>query len=100
MDVTLFKQKKKELNLTYKQIANLAGLPLRTVEDVFMVRGKNPRIDTVQAIEAVLGLNQIPPEFKATTVSARELINIISTLTDDECAEVIRFIDYVISKRK
>lgn len=100
MDVTLLKQKKKELGLTYKQIANLAGLPLRTVENVFMQLSNHHHVETVQAIEAVLGLNQIPPEFKATTVSARELINIISTLTDEECAEVIRFIDYVISKRK
>ena len=54
--LTQWKEQKKSLKLTNQEIANAANLPLRTVEQVMCGKVKNPRNDTVQAIERALGL--------------------------------------------
>lgn len=51
-----WKAQKKALKLTNQAIADAANLPLRTVEQVMCGKVKNPRNDTVQAIERALGL--------------------------------------------
>lgn len=53
-----YKNKKKELKLTNKEIADISGIPLRTVEDFFRGAYDNPRIDTVRSIEEALGLSR------------------------------------------
>lgn len=58
MDLSQLKQIKKEKKLTLKDIATLSGLPKRTVEDIFSGTTKNPRIDTITAIEKALGLDK------------------------------------------
>ena len=57
IDLELWKRRKKELHLNYDNIAELAGVSKRTVEDVFRGYTTTPRIDTVQAIERALGLS-------------------------------------------
>ena len=54
--LTQWKEQKKSLKLTNQEIANAANLPLRTVVQVMCGKVKNPRNDTVQAIERALGL--------------------------------------------
>lgn len=61
MDLNLWKQRKKELHLNYDKIAELAGISKRSVEDIFRGFTKTPRIDTVQAIERALGINEKSP---------------------------------------
>lgn len=61
MDLNLWKQKKKELGLNYEKIAELAGISKRSVEDIFRGYTTTPRIDTVEAIERALGLNEKSP---------------------------------------
>ena len=56
----IWRAQKKILNLTNQNIADEANLPLRTVEQIMCGKVKNPRIDTVDAIERVLGLS---PDF-------------------------------------
>lgn len=51
-----WKKAKANLKLTNQAIAENANLPLRTVEQVMCGKVKNPRNDTVQAIERALGL--------------------------------------------
>ncbi len=60
MDITSMKARKKELKLTLDEISARSGIPKRTVEDIFRGATKNPRIDTMQAIEEALELNQKP----------------------------------------
>ena len=57
MDITVWKNRKKELHLNYDEIAQKAGVSKRTVEDIFRGYTTTPRIDTVQAIERALGLS-------------------------------------------
>lgn len=49
--------KRKELKLTFAQLSEKSGIPLRTLQDVLQGRTANPRIDTMQAIEKALGIN-------------------------------------------
>ncbi len=62
MDLNLWKQRKKELHLNYDKIAELTGLPKSTVTNIFLGYVTAPRIDTVEAIEKVLGINGLTPE--------------------------------------
>ncbi len=70
------KQTKKDLNLTYKDISALSGVPLRTIEDMFAGRTK-PRINTVEAIEKALGIdrtfNNEPKCKNVVNIKLREL---------------------------
>lgn len=56
----LWRNRKKTLKLTNKQIAEAAHLPLRTVEQIMCGTVKSPRLDTVEAIEKALGLYTSP----------------------------------------
>lgn len=51
------KQRKKELNLTFEELSLTSGVPLNTITDIFRGITKNPRIDTMQAIERALGID-------------------------------------------
>lgn len=65
MDLSLYKARKKELKLTLDEISARSGIPKRTVEDFFRGSTKNPRIDTIRAIEKALGLETTKTELSA-----------------------------------
>lgn len=54
MTIEQLKLEKKRKKMTLQQIADISGVPKRTVDDVFSGHTKNPRIDTIQAIEKAL----------------------------------------------
>ncbi len=54
MDISDLKKKKKEAGMTNAGIAELAGIPVSTVNKVFSGATKNPRYATLLAIEQVL----------------------------------------------
>lgn len=62
MDITSMKIRKKELKLTLDEISTRSGIPKRTIEDIFRGATKNPRVDTLQAIERALGLAPEPTD--------------------------------------
>ncbi len=75
MDISLWKQRKKELKLTYEEISRLSGIPLTTVKYIFLGYVETPRIDTVQAIEKALGIIAQDDETGATRlVSVDEVV--------------------------
>lgn len=81
MDIQEIKQFMKANKITQIKLAEMSGVPLQTLRDIFSGSTRNPRIDTVQAIEKALGLAEAPPkqsaENKAETYSEAEkrLIN-------------------------
>jgi transcriptional regulator with XRE-family HTH domain len=91
------KARKRELNMTYEELAQLSGIPLRTCENIFHGVTKNPRIDTMQAIERALGFGEPKAEISE---EERELVALISQLTEEETLELSNYIDYILSKRK
>lgn len=57
MNIEILKTAKKRKKLTLQQIADLSGIPKRTVDQIFSGKTTNPRIDTLEAIQEALGLN-------------------------------------------
>lgn len=55
-NLQFYRAKKKQLKLTNQAIAQQSGIPIRTIEDFFRGAHQNPRIDTVEAINKVLGI--------------------------------------------
>ena len=70
----IWKNQKKLLHLTNQNSADIAKLPLRTVEQIMCGKVKNPRLDTVQAIERALGLNK-QKHTPTLTAEEKELFN-------------------------
>lgn len=56
-----YKARKKKLHLTNDKVAEISGLPKRTVEDFFRGASQDPRTSTLEAIERALGLDQPKP---------------------------------------
>lgn len=56
IDLQKWKEAKKKIGWTYETIADQAGVSKRTVEDIFRGYNKNPKIETINAIENALGL--------------------------------------------
>ena len=96
MDIEVLRKRKKELKMTFDEMSEKSGIPKRTLEAIFVGKTKTPRIDTIEAIEKALGLNNDTP----LPQDIMRLIDAISTLSDEECEEVSKFIDFVVSKRK
>lgn len=60
MNLEQMKEKKRELGYTYEQIAELAGVPLGTVQKVFSGITTTPRYDTLRALEQVFREDEEP----------------------------------------
>lgn len=56
MDVSKLNERKKELGITFDELAKKSGVPKRTIVGVFRGYVQTPRVDTVEAIERALGL--------------------------------------------
>lgn len=57
INLDLWKQRKKELNLNYDDLARISGVSKRSIEEIFRGATPTPRISTVQAIERALGIS-------------------------------------------
>ncbi|MCD8309223.1 MAG: helix-turn-helix transcriptional regulator, partial [Clostridia bacterium] len=67
-NIELWKQRKKELKLSYDELSKLSGIPKTTLTNIFLGTTPNPRFDTVQAIERALGIAEEP----TTALTANE----------------------------
>ena len=61
MDIEKLNEERKKRGLSIEALASLAGLPKSTIEKILFGIVKNPRLDTVEAIERALGLNENNP---------------------------------------
>lgn len=52
------KSELKKQNITQIELAQKAGIPIDTLKNFLRGKTKNPRIDTIQAIEKALGINK------------------------------------------
>ena len=72
----------KENNITYQELSDRSGIPLNTLKNLFRGKTKNPRIDTMQAIEKALGIeNKKTPSDE--TEGAQEWMQLYYVLTDE-----------------
>lgn len=62
MDIEKIKKELKSRKWTYETLSEKANIPLQTLRKIFAGITLNPRIDTVEAIEKALGINnELPP---------------------------------------
>ncbi len=61
MDIEKLNEERKKRGLSIDALSNLAGLPKSTIEKILFGIVKNPRLDTVEAIERALGINEKSP---------------------------------------
>ena len=73
MDIQQWKRRKKELHLTHDQLAEKSGISRRTIAGIFSgdPTYQSPTLNTVEAIERALGLNQ--PQTKKDPVLEDEV---------------------------
>ena len=90
----ILKQKK----ITYEKLAELSGIPLQTIQKIFAGITKNPRIDTVQAIENALGLDK--ETSTDLTNQEKDFLLAFRKLTEDEKKEFLSIADFILSKRQ
>ena len=82
MDIEYLKKIKKQKKMTLDEISVKSGIPKRTIEDIFRGATKHPRIDTLQAIERALGIeNEKTPTEE--TEGAQEWMQLYYVLTDE-----------------
>ncbi len=84
MNVEELNTERKKQKISIEELAKRAKLPKGTVEKVLFGIVKNPRIDTMQAIEHALGLDQqeiiTSSAFPALTLEEREILALYSNL--------------------
>lgn len=98
MEVEEIKKYMKNHKITYEELAEKADLSISTVKKIFSGSAKYPRIDTMQAIEKALGINQEPKnDFNKIPVALYEGIN---GLSEEGMQDVLRYVEFVKSKEK
>ena len=98
MTIEEIKKYMKENKITYDDLSEKAKIPIVTLKSIFSGRTPNPRIDTMQAIEKALGLNQEPREkLKQIPVA---MYDGLDGLTDDQVQDVLKYIEFIKSKDK
>ena len=101
MDIIEIKKYMKDNKITYEMLSVKSEIPLNTLKNIFRGKTLNPRIDTMQAIERALGIeNEKTPPGRELTDGEKELFELLTQLTEDEIDELSNFVDFIISKRK
>ena len=99
MEIQEIKAYMKNKKITYDELANRSGLSISTIKKIFSGISMYPRVDTMQAIERALGIEEekTAPEY---TNAEMQLFELIKQLTDKEAEELSNFVDFILSKRK
>ena len=93
------KQRKKALGITYDALAPRSNVPLRTLENIFNGITKHPRIDTMQAIERALGLEneKTPPD--ELSEGEKALLDLFRTATEEQQALALQLLRVALSRK-
>lgn len=98
MDIELWKQRKKELKLTFEDLSVQTGLSVRTLKSLFTGERSNTTTFTIEAIEKALGLDK--DALLDISNEEKELVDLIKQLNEEEIKELSNFVDFIIAKRK
>lgn len=99
MDISILKQQKVKMKLTYDQLAELSGIPKTTVTNIMTGRTENPRIDTLIAIGKALGISdEWTAEERAQGVIDHKKISV--TADEETLIECYRTIGRKFGKKK
>ena len=59
MNIEILKKRKKELGLTNKQLADISGVSLGTINKIFSGATRYPQLDTMDALISALGVDSM-----------------------------------------
>ena len=90
----------KKAGITYQQLSNTSGIPLNTLKNIFRGKTKNPRVDTMQAIERALGLNTEVPPTEQLTQDEKELLTAYRVLSSSMRAYVLQIVKIAVSSQE
>jgi transcriptional regulator with XRE-family HTH domain len=99
MEIKEIKQYLKDHGITYKQLSKMCGVPESTLKNIFGGFTEHPRVDTMDAIENALGLNEfpvVPEELKKIPVAFYEGLD---GLTDESMQDILEYIQFVKEKQ-
>ena len=74
----------------------MSGIPKRTVEDIFAGKTPNPRANTIEAIEKLLGIYDAKIDISE---EEKNLLEKFKKLTKEEKQALKSFIELLLSKR-
>lgn len=96
MTVEEIKKYMKENRITQIELAEKSQISLQTLRKIFCGQVRNPRIDTMQAIETALGLNKKATE-KTPSQSIEHLISHLRELPEQKQKELAPVIEHLIN---
>lgn len=103
MDILALKNRKKELKMTLDELSEKSGIAKRTIEDIFRGATKNPRIDTLQAIERALGITtdetQKSPQDELSE-GEKMLLDLFNRVPDDQQELVLQMIQVALKSQE
>ncbi len=88
----IWKARKRELKLTLDEIAEKTGISISTIKDIFRGATYAPRVDTVQAIERVLGINDNKTIFDISGISPK-FVSLYNSLSPMQQEKVIAYME-------
>lgn len=96
-----WKARKKILGLKYEDIAQKADVSLNTVKNIFRGATPDPRLETVQRIEQVLGLEE-DKKNSPTELSAEEkaLLDLFNRVPEDKQELVLQMIQVALKSQE
>lgn len=101
MDLEYWKKVKKEKKMTMADIAEKSGIPKGTVQNIFAGYVPTPRVDTVEAIERALGLDEKKPLADEILGQVDELnIADYQNLTEDEKKKIAKIFNVTVAAFK
>ena len=106
MDIMEIKRYLKAHKITYKQLAEMSGVPESTLKNIFGGFTPNPRIDTLDAIERALGINEKSPPAEQESLKVPDSLKPyqfaffegMDGLSEESVKDILKYVDYVKSK--
>lgn len=106
MDIMEIKRYLKEHKITYKMLAEMSGVPESTLKNIFGGFTPNPRMDTIEAIERALGINEKSSPAEQESVKIPDALKPyqfaffegMDGLSEESVKDILKYVDYVKSK--
>ena len=106
MDIMEIKRYLKEHKITYKMLAEMSDVPESTLKNIFGGFTPNPRMDTIEAIERALGINEKSSPAEQESVKIPDALKPyqyaffegMDGLSEESVKDILKYVDYVKAK--
>lgn len=99
MTIQEIKQYLKNNKITYQELSEKSGIALNTLKNIFRGKTENPRIDTMQAIERALGLENEKTPTDDLSEGEKALLDLFRTATEEQQAFALQLLRVALSRK-